>query len=67
MATKLDKTIKRELDINGQPYMLSISPSGLKIVEKGKRKGVELSWEQVLRGDVAVSGDLADSLDLTME
>ena len=37
MATKLDKTLKRELDINGEAWMLSIMPEGLKLVPKGKR------------------------------
>ena len=39
MATKLDKTIKRELEIDGQAYMIAISPEGLKITQKGHRKG----------------------------
>ena len=40
MATKLDKTLKREIDISGNPFMLSISPEGLKLVPKGKRNGL---------------------------
>jgi hypothetical protein len=32
MATKLDKALKREVAIEGQPYMLTISPDGLKLV-----------------------------------
>jgi hypothetical protein len=38
MATKLDKPLKRELDLNGEPWMLTIMPEGLKLVPKGKRK-----------------------------
>ena len=30
MATKLDKSFKRELEVNGELYMLTISPEGLK-------------------------------------
>ena len=42
MATMLDKTLKRELQIGDEHYMLTISPDGLKLVVKGKRNGVEL-------------------------
>ena len=54
MATKLEKALKREIDIDGQAYMLAISPEGLKLTEKGKRKGLELSWKGVLNGQSAV-------------
>ena len=50
MATKLDKTIKRELEIDGQAYMIAISPEGLKITQKGHRKGNEVSWRTLLAG-----------------
>lgn len=48
MATKLDKAIKRELDHAGKPYTVTISPEGVKVVEKGKRNGIELSWNQII-------------------
>ena len=40
MATKLEKPLKREVQIGEQPYMLTISPEGLKLVPKGKRNGL---------------------------
>jgi hypothetical protein len=67
MATKLDKALKREVDVNGVTFTVTLSPDGLRIVEKGKRKGTELTWEQLLRGDVTLSQDLKDSIELTME
>ena len=48
MATKLEKTLKREIDIDGQAYMVAISPDGIKLTQKGFRKGPELTWKQVL-------------------
>lgn len=63
MTTKLDKAIKREIDLNGVSFTVTIAPDGLKIVEKGKRKGVELSWEQLARGDVTLGQDLKDSIE----
>lgn len=52
MATKLDKTIKRELELDGKTYTIAIGPDGLKITQKGHRKGQELGWrELVSQGD----------------
>lgn len=42
--TKLDKPLRREIEIGGKAYTLTIDPSGLKLVEKGHRKGIEVSW-----------------------
>jgi hypothetical protein len=67
MATKLEKALKREVDINGVAFMVTLAPDGMKIVEKGKRKGTELTWEQLIRGDVTMTQDLKDSIELTME
>ncbi len=55
MATKLDKVLKREIDIGGKPYMLALSPDGLKITEKGRRKGQELSWKDLVGGQAAMA------------
>ncbi len=62
MTTKLDKALKRELEISGVTYTLTFAPEGIKIVEKGKRNGQELTWEQLVRGEVTLSQDLADSI-----
>ena len=61
MATKLDKTLKREIDIDGQPYMVAISPEGVKLTQKGFRKGPELSWKQILHGGEGAAGDASGS------
>ncbi len=63
MAIRLDKTIKRELDLDGKLYMVSIGPEGLKIVPKGRRKGQEISWEALLSGEVELRRDLNLSLE----
>lgn len=67
MATKLDKQLKREVDVNGVAYMVTLSPDGLKVVQKGRRNGPELTWEQIVRGDVSLTQNLKDSVDVTME
>ena len=56
MPTKLEKTIKRELDIGGKPYTVAISPEGLKITPKGGRKGPEITWADLVRGDESRPG-----------
>ncbi len=56
MATKLDKALRRELEIGDKAYTLVIDPQGLKIAEKGHRKGQELSWSEVLGGGGNTAG-----------
>jgi hypothetical protein len=62
MATKLNKLLKREIEVNGAPYMLTLSPEGLKIVPKGKRNGIELAWKDIVSGQAALSTALNASL-----
>lgn len=62
MATLLDKTLKRELWVGGRPYILAISPLALKLTLKGKRKGVELQWENLVSGEAALATALSASL-----
>ncbi|HEU5177447.1 MAG TPA: hypothetical protein VFU24_08325 [Burkholderiales bacterium] len=62
MDTKLDKTLKREIDISGNPFMLSISPEGLKLVPKGKRNGLEIAWKDLVSGDAALATALNASV-----
>lgn len=62
MTTRLDKTIKRELELDGKLYTVSVSPLGVKVVPKGGRKGHEISWEALVSGDVELRRDLNLSL-----
>lgn len=63
MATRLQKSLKRELEIEGNAYMLTIDPNGLKLVEKGRRKGLELAWKDFVSGDAALATALNASLE----
>jgi hypothetical protein len=60
--TPLDKPLKRELVVGKQAYTLTIDPDGMKLVEKGKRKGIELAWKDVLSGDAGLATALQASL-----
>ena len=62
MTTPLEKTLKRELRLKGQTYIVTISPEGLKLTLKGRRKGVELAWEALISGDAALAAALNASL-----
>jgi hypothetical protein len=62
MATKLNKQLKREIEVDGKPYMVTLSPEGLKLTEKGKRLGKELTWKDIVSGDAALSSALTASL-----
>ena len=50
MATKLNKVLKREIEVDGKPYMVALSPEGVKLTEKGKRLGRELTWKELVGG-----------------
>jgi hypothetical protein len=56
MATKLEKAIKREIELNGQLYMVTISPDGIKLTQKGFRKGREVTWQELLGGTAGSAG-----------
>jgi hypothetical protein len=63
MTAKLDKTIKRELEIDGKTYTIAIAPDGVKVTEKGRRNGPELSWRSIINGDANLNEDLKISVD----
>jgi hypothetical protein len=55
MTTLLDKTLRRQINVKGQDYIVALSPEGLKMTLKGKRKGLELSWSALVSGDAALA------------
>lgn len=61
--TPLDKPLKRELQIGGIDYTLVLDPDGLKLTEKGHRRGVELLWKDLVSGDAALASALKASLE----
>lgn len=60
--TPLDKPVRREVQIGDQAYTLTIDPDGLKLVPKGKRKGLTLKWAELVNGDAALATALQASL-----
>lgn len=62
MAPRLTESIKREVELDGQLYTLTLGPKGVHIAPKGKRKGHELSWRDLASGDAELNRDLIRSL-----
>lgn len=63
MTTKLDKTLKREIEVDGAPYIVALSPEGLKLTVKGRRNGQELLWKDLVSGQAALAVALNASLE----
>jgi hypothetical protein len=63
MTTPLDRPLKRELELDGQRYTITITPEGVKVTEKGKRKGQEITWRDIITGDAALRRDLSLSVE----
>jgi hypothetical protein len=62
VATALRSSLRRELAIDGKPYVLTITADGFKLVPKGKRKGIELAWRDLVSGEAALAVALNASL-----
>ena len=62
MATKLDKPLKREIQIKGKPFVVTIDAEVLKLVGKGRRKGLEIRWEEMVSGEAALAAALQASI-----
>jgi hypothetical protein len=49
MSTKLDKPIRREIEIEGEPFTLVVGPDGLRLTRKRFRSGLAVSWKALMR------------------
>lgn len=64
MTTQLEKTLKREISIAGQAYIITFSPEALLITLKGHRKGKSFLWKDLIGDDAALATALNASLGL---
>lgn len=62
VTAKLTAPLKREIDVAGKPYTLTLAPDGFKLVPKGRRKGYELKWESIVSGEAALAAALTASV-----
>jgi hypothetical protein len=61
--TKLDKPLKRELKVKKISYVLTIGPDRFKLTKKGRRKGIEIAWKDLVSGDAAMAVALRASVE----
>lgn len=62
MTTRLEGQLKRELAIGGDAYTLTLSPTGFVLALKGRRKGLEIAWADLVSGEAALATALNASL-----
>lgn len=62
MTTKLEKPLKREIEIGGQAFIVTLAPDTLSLVGKGRRKGLEIRWEEMVSGEAALAAALQASV-----
>lgn len=59
MTTPLVKPITREVLVTGTSYKVTMTSEHLKLVRKGGRKGVEISWDDLLAFEHRVESAIA--------
>lgn len=62
MVTRLDSELRREVEVDGKAYVVTLSEQGLKITVKGRRKGLELRWQDIVSGEAALATALNASV-----
>jgi hypothetical protein len=62
MVTRLRGPLRREIRIGGVAHVVTITDDGLKLVEKGRRKGYELPWKDLVSGEAALAAALNASV-----
>lgn len=50
MTTKLEKPIRREIEIDGESYTVLITSQGVRLTRKRFRSGRAVSWKAILEG-----------------
>ena len=63
MTTRLAKPMKRELELDGKLYTVTLTPDAVKITPKGARTGQVIAWRDLVSGATALRRDLTGSLD----
>jgi hypothetical protein len=58
MTTKLTEALRREIEIDGEPFTVVITPKGVRISRKRFRHGRALSWRALWE-----SGELEQQTD----
>ena len=62
MPTRLDKPIKREVVARGETLVLVLTPDGVTVTPKGKRKGKTFTWADLWSGEAELAQQLRASV-----
>jgi hypothetical protein len=62
VTTNLDGPLKRELMIDRELYTLTLSPEGFTLALKGRRRGLDVAWADLVSGEAALATALNASL-----
>jgi hypothetical protein len=62
VTPKLDGELKRELMIERGLYTLTLSPEGFTLALKGRRRGLDVAWADLVSGEAALAAALNASL-----
>ena len=57
-----DLHLTLQLQLRGEPYVLTITRESFRLVRKGRRKGIELPWTAFLDEDAAMMSALHASM-----
>ena len=49
--TPLDKPLKRQIDVEGQAFTVTLDADGIKITKKAHRNGIEVRWADLIGND----------------
>jgi hypothetical protein len=55
--TPLDKPLKRQIDIEGQPFTVTLDATGIKITKKAHRNGIEVHWADLIKNDPSMADE----------
>ena len=67
MTTKLEGQLKREIAIGDDSYTLTLAPEGFLLARKGRRKGLDIKWADLVSGEAALATALNASLTAPLE
>ena len=67
MTTKLEGQLKREIAIGDDAYTLTLAPEDFVLARKGRRKGLEIRWADLVNGEAALATALNASLTAPLE
>jgi hypothetical protein len=67
MTTKLEGDLRRELLIGHQAYTLTLTPMGFALTLKGRRKGLDVKWVDLVTGEAALAAALNASLTANIQ